>query len=177
MQQRWTRRITDGFTLIELLVISVVVLMVLLLIPGLNAAKQESIRRRCVANLKQVGLAFRTSNLDGNGSEFFMQRSVQDGGTKELIDSGQVFVHYRVMSNELSTPKILVCPADKKKTIAKSFDQGFTDRNVSNHALGSAVIGPQSGNLRFNPLDSTFLLAPPLWASFTRRSEKRVYFF
>ena len=35
------------------------------------------------------------------------------------------------MSNELSTPKVLVCPRDKAKTVAKDFASGFSDKNVS----------------------------------------------
>jgi hypothetical protein len=35
------------------------------------------------------------------------------------------------MSNELSTPKILVCPEDGRKTAATKFSTAFNDRNVS----------------------------------------------
>jgi len=35
------------------------------------------------------------------------------------------------MSNELTTPKILVCPADKEKVPATSFGAGFSDTNSS----------------------------------------------
>jgi hypothetical protein len=35
------------------------------------------------------------------------------------------------MSNELLTPKVLVCPRDKAKTVAKDFASGFTNKNVS----------------------------------------------
>jgi len=35
------------------------------------------------------------------------------------------------MSNELSTPKVLVCPADKGKVTATNFSSGFSDTNVS----------------------------------------------
>jgi len=35
------------------------------------------------------------------------------------------------MSNELVTPKVLVCPADKAKTAAQDFGPNFSDANVS----------------------------------------------
>jgi hypothetical protein len=54
-----------------------------------------------------------------------------DRGTKELIGTGQVFVHFRAMSNELVTPRLLVCPLDKAKVVAKNFASGFSDKNVS----------------------------------------------
>jgi len=53
------------------------------------------------------------------------------GGTKELVSTGQVFVHFRNMSNELSTPKMVVCPLDKAKIVATNFAVGFSDKNVS----------------------------------------------
>jgi len=35
------------------------------------------------------------------------------------------------MSNNLNTPKILVCPADKKSTVATGFGAGFGNSNIS----------------------------------------------
>jgi hypothetical protein len=35
------------------------------------------------------------------------------------------------MSNELQSPKILVCPADKQKTVAANFNEGLSDSNLS----------------------------------------------
>jgi competence protein ComGC len=141
-----------AFTLIELLVIIVTVVVVAcFLMPAIVRAPHRSNKLGCVNNLKQVGLAFRIWALD-NGDAFPMcistnglltndlagpnpsgpPRSVTNGpGTLELISSGQAFVHFRVMSNELSMPKVLVCPADKSKTFATNFDSGFSDRNVS----------------------------------------------
>jgi hypothetical protein len=64
-------------------------------------------------------------------SGFPAETPVELGGTKELANSGQVFIHYRVMSNELSRPKVLVCPADKAKRSARNFRSALTDANVS----------------------------------------------
>ena len=33
----------------------------------------------------------------------------------ESVTTGEVFRHFRAMSNELGTPKVLVCPADNRK--------------------------------------------------------------
>ena len=61
----------------------------------------------------------------------------------ELVGNGVVFAHFMVMSNELSTPKVLICPQQKDKSIvsATTFDRSasgqanripFTnDNNVS----------------------------------------------
>jgi len=68
-------------------------------------------RIMCVNNLKQVGLAFRIWSND-NGDKFPMQVEAKKGGSLEAIKEGQVLRHFLVISNELSTPKILACPTD-----------------------------------------------------------------
>ena len=59
-----------------------------------------------------------------------MQVSTTNGGTLELVGSGIVWPHFQVMSNELSTPKILLCPHDDKRAYATNF-LGLTDKNLS----------------------------------------------
>ena len=122
---------TRAFTLIELIVI-VLTLVVLAgaLVCGLVRAGRTAQDLYCNSNLKQIGLAFRTWAID-HSTNWPAQASTASGGSKELIGTGQVFVHLRVMSNELATPKILVCPADKAKTAAQDFGPKLSDTNVS----------------------------------------------
>jgi prepilin-type N-terminal cleavage/methylation domain-containing protein len=123
-------RPAHAFTLTELLlVLAVLALLVALLLPSLDNRPMNS-RLGCVNNLKQVGLSFRTWAID-NDNHFPMQVSVTNGGTMELVGSGQVFLHFQVMSNELSSPKILFCPNDKQRTNATSFAGGFSDQTIS----------------------------------------------
>jgi hypothetical protein len=77
-----------------------------------------------VNNLKQVGLSFRIWALDNN-DKYPMQVSVANGGTMELIGTGQPFMHFQVMSNELSTPAVLHCPQeqDQRRVRATTFQQ------------------------------------------------------
>ena len=112
---------TKAFTLIELLVvIAIIAILAALLLPALAAAKRKAQRINCVSNTKQIAVAFRIwegDHSDGSPWPF----STASGGAQENIYSAvdsaasagfgltNVFV---VMSNELSTPKLLYCPSD-----------------------------------------------------------------
>src|SRR3954452_15480918 len=101
-----------AFSLLELLiVIACLLTLAALILPALARPKTQRSGWQCLNNLKQVGLSFRTWSLD-NQDHYPMQVSVSNGGTMELVMQGNAFVHFQVMSNELSTPKILICPQD-----------------------------------------------------------------
>lgn len=118
-----------GFTLVALLVIvALVALLAAMLLPALFAAKGKATRVNCVNNLKQCGLAFRIWEGD-NGDKYPMDVSTTSGGTREFADGADTFRHFQVMSNELSTPKILICPNDTR-TAAYDFKH-FRNVNVS----------------------------------------------
>jgi hypothetical protein len=49
----------------------------------------------------------------------------------EQASLGNIDAVFEVMSNELSTPKILVCPADTDHDPATNFSSGFSAKNIS----------------------------------------------
>lgn len=120
-----------AFTLIELLfVIGVVAVLAAFLFPKYVAEKQKSQRIHCTSRMKQINFSFRiwaSDHTDLNP----MQVSMEFGGTKEHIATGETFRHFEVMSNELNTPFILACPSDTARTPLRSFDTPLNNSNVS----------------------------------------------
>jgi prepilin-type N-terminal cleavage/methylation domain-containing protein len=147
-----------GFTLVELLVvIALIGMLVALLMPALASAKSKDARLTCINNLKQVGLAFRVWEGDHN-DRYPMQVAASSGGVNEFLGHslgsatasvpsrgyapGMTFM---VMSNELSTAKILFCPADN---IHSSFATNFSYFDllyISGVPPPSGNVGPQRG--------------------------------
>ena len=149
-----------GFTLIELLVvIAIIAILAAMLLPALAAAKRRAQKINCASNQKQVGLAFKIWEGDNNDKYPMIIPSAQ-GGAQENISSAvqptaapKISVPYclSIMSNELSSTKIVLCPSDStaRPTPALNFiastatpypsaNFNFTNGSVSYFVCGDA---------------------------------------
>jgi prepilin-type N-terminal cleavage/methylation domain-containing protein/prepilin-type processing-associated H-X9-DG protein len=120
-----------ALTLTELLVvIFILAVAAALFLPALAAAKRKSSHINCVNCLKQNTLAFKVWEGD-HGDKYPMRVSVTNGGAMELATAGNVSAIFRVMSNELATPKVLVCPEDTGRHYATNFTTDLSHQTIS----------------------------------------------
>ena len=123
-------------TLIEIFVIlAVISILAILLIPALLRAKARADRIYCTNCLKQIGLACRVWESD-HTNLYPMQVSGPNGGTMNFITGPNVFRHFQVMSNELSTPYILICPAESDRMRARATNFDFLGNSNISYFVG-----------------------------------------
>jgi competence protein ComGC len=133
MKLRVTNRTTAALTRVEVLaVILVLFVLAALFLPALLAAKMrgQGSHINCVNNVKQVALSFRVWAID-NQDKYPMEISIANGGTSELAAKGDVVATFQIISNELSTPKVLICPEDTGHIFATNFSGAFSAKNIS----------------------------------------------
>ena len=123
-----------AFTLIELLVtIGIIAVLAALLLPALARAKEYARRVQCISNLRQITIATKEFALD-HDSRHPWHVSPVEGGTYGSA-AAVTWKNYTAMSNELQSPKILVCPSDTKtKKMAVSFPE-FVSSTFQSNAL------------------------------------------
>ena len=126
-----------AFTLIELLVvIAIIAILAAMLLPAVSKSKGKALRVACISNIKQVGTGVLLWAQDQEGKFPFLVDST-NGGSRTLDKAWQ---HFQVLSNELVTPKVLICQSDKQRQAADAFNSAATGfSTLQNNALSYAV--------------------------------------
>jgi hypothetical protein len=104
--------------------------------PGGRASGRAE-RAACMSHLKDLGLATRLAASDQDQTRVYWITNRFDPGADEPA------LFFRTFSNLLATPKLLVCPSDRARTVAASFTN-LASSNLSYFAnLSADVARPQ----------------------------------
>jgi competence protein ComGC len=123
------RRRLGALTMVELvIVVAVLAVLALMILPPRLTPRQRPHRIHCLNDLKMVGLSFRIFATD-HEDRFPPAVSTNEGGAKELVnvdpggaaDPTRTFWLFATLSNELATPKTVICPTDRARTAISNF--------------------------------------------------------
>jgi len=116
-----TKRFSRGLTLIEtLLAIALIVIFGMIMFSTPRTSKARAVRIACVSNLRQIGLASRVW-ADDHSDKFPWDVAKTNGGMMEFTSGPNLWQHFQIMSNELTTPTVLFCVAEASWTPSTNF--------------------------------------------------------
>lgn len=134
----------SAFTRLDLSVlIAVLLLLVAIGASAVGGSRRATDLAACANNLRQVGRAFQVWGADHNG-DWPGRTPMPDGGIWYHPLVGNAWFHYAWISNQLVTPRILVCPADTQKNPASHFgttsDGGLLNGGYRNNAVSYFIM-------------------------------------
>jgi prepilin-type N-terminal cleavage/methylation domain-containing protein/prepilin-type processing-associated H-X9-DG protein len=145
-----------AFTLTELIVvIAIIVILAASLLPALARTRTQAQRISCANNLKQVGVGFRTFANDNNGNMPMTLAPILHGAADQVgvrnVSNSQIVRNvttgaysagsqgvsmiFLCASNQLSTPKILFCPAEYESSVRQAATTFSGVQSGSNQVL------------------------------------------
>jgi competence protein ComGC len=169
-----------AFQLLELVItLGILLILVLLLLPAGTGNKASGTRIQCVNNLRTVGDAFHTWSGE-HGGEFPARRGKNYSGTLQYVEGPEVFRHFQVMSNELPSTEVLVCPADVRKraldfraVLANEHVSYFVDVDATPSSPSMFLTGDRNLTNGLEVMDHLLLLDTNHGAGWTHRIHVR----
>jgi prepilin-type N-terminal cleavage/methylation domain-containing protein/prepilin-type processing-associated H-X9-DG protein len=165
-----SHRRRPGFTLIELLVvIAIIGVLIALLLPAVQAAREAARRAQCTNNLKQIGIALHnyhdinivfpigrgTNGFSGHSRllPFLEQKNVYDSINFDLAARPNAAGYDGNQTARATVVSTYLCPSDAKNQLPT----GWAGTNYR-MCDGSAVI---AGNVPTDPANPNFSMPPP----------------
>ena len=145
-----------GLTRIEVLAVFLVMGLALtaVVLPAFGVSPQRSRAVHCANNLRQIGRASQAWAVQNDDKFPWLVRAANGGLNNingESPISANPYVHFGILSNELASPRELVCPSDVVKKVARDFsaspEGGFFHLNYQS-AAQSYFVGLEAGTDR-----------------------------
>lgn len=135
------------FSFFEVLfAIAVLSLVAALLLPRIAHKNDKNGIIYCMMNVRQISVSYILWAGD-NRAKFPMEVSVTNGGAMELVAKGNVAACFIAISNQLGSPKLLICPNDLWHIAATNFGPDFNNSHISYFADLDASMNPMRGIL------------------------------
>lgn len=96
-----------------IVIVAIVLLLGLAAMTNIRRSRATAARISCVGNLKATGLSFRMWANDNN-DQYPMSLGFKDPSLRGDALAGRIYRIFQLLSNELSVPKTISCPADNR---------------------------------------------------------------
>jgi prepilin-type N-terminal cleavage/methylation domain-containing protein len=167
---RFNRRSQTGFTLVELLVvIGIIALLISILLPALNAAKERANRVKCASNLRQIGQGLMLYANDNKGQYPRVRYNSAGGNIKAFtgfnvdnpfanngpaLNDVTAAMFLLVRTADLNT-EVFVCPSSNQEKDPMDGKQASLRSNFTDPAGADAQTGKYLSYSIANPYPST----------------------
>jgi prepilin-type N-terminal cleavage/methylation domain-containing protein len=181
-----------GFTLVELLVvIGIIALLISILLPALNSARERASRVKCSSNLRQLGQAINTYAADNKGhyprvrhvsggipvfyTGFYREGAFGPTGDPEQNDVTAAL--FLLVKSNIVTLNVFVCPSSTQKVddlegFPLSKCSNFSDTLPYGWSLSYSYANPYSGFAGFGPEDADYKLTPQTRGDFAIAADR-----